>query len=143
MPQTVSQNDFLAKQAIEEGLGVSIYHPFAGLVVADDAGLSAALIFNGFDRQNVDLSIIVLRPLTTRSIRDIARYVFGRMRCKRVTCVTAVDNHKAINRLFQLGFECEGRLSERFPSGDAFIFGLLASRQKILRLTRGFAADPS
>jgi hypothetical protein len=138
--QVVSQKDGAAKLLIDSALGVSLAPPFVGLTVEDERGVVAAFAFNGFDHQNVDMSVVVSRPLAISAIRAIARYVFDRDRlgCKRVTCLTLATNSRAVSRLTKLGFECEGRLIERFPQGDALIFGLLASRQKILRSDRGF-----
>jgi hypothetical protein len=133
----VEQNDMLAKKAIDEACGVTVAVPFVGLVVMDGEELAGALIFNGWDKWNVDLSCVVLKSWEISCLREIARYTFLKLRARRVTCVTPVSNHKAVNRLMRLGFECEGVLKERFPKGDAFLFGLLASRQKILRLPLG------
>ena len=130
----VSQNDGVAKAIIEQSLNVSIAHPFVGLIIDDGETLAAAFIFNNFDRINIDLSIVVQAPFTMRLMRDIARYVFGRLGVKRVTCVTSVDNSQAIKRLRRLGFEQEGVLRDRLPTGDAFVFSLLARDQKFVKL---------
>lgn len=133
----VSQNDALAKSLIDKSLGVSMAAPFVGLIVGDDKTTAAALIFNNFDRINIDLSITVFAPIPVACIRDVARYAFERLSVKRVTCLTSVTNHRAINRLLLLKFRLEGVLKERFPSGDALQFSLLASEQKFVRLSLG------
>lgn len=128
------QDDARSASTFHEGLGISLAAPFVGLVVEDGPTLCGALAFNGYDKTSVDMSVIVLRPWSRGVMRAIAEYVFVRLKCKRVSCMTLATNDKAVNRLLTLGFEVEGRLKERFPQGDALIFGLLASRQKILRL---------
>ena len=133
MTQTVSQNDILAKVALEDALGIVICQPYVGITVSDEAGLVAAFAFNGFDRISVDITAIVVKPLAISAARAIADYVFRRLGVRRVTATTLATNDRAINRLYRLGFECEGRLKERFAQGDALIFGLLASKQKLLR----------
>jgi hypothetical protein len=137
--QIVSQKDGAAKLLIDSALGVSLAPPFVGLVVEDEKGVVAAFAFNGFDHQNVDMSVVVSRALAIPAIRAIARYCFDRDRlgCKRVTCLTLATNHRAINRLESLNFRLEGVLKERFPNGDALQFALLASEQKFVRLNSG------
>ena len=135
----VSQNDFLAKAAIQDALGVKIAQPFVGLVVVRDEQFCGAFIFNNYDCQNVDATAVIIEPFSLGDARNIARYVFETLGCKRVTCSTLSTNAKAINRLLALGFEREGVQKERFPAGDAVIFGLLRSKQKILRLTHEYS----
>jgi hypothetical protein len=143
MGQSVSQNDEIAKIALEKSIGVKFSPPFVGLIVENAPGvLVAALIFNNFDEINVDLSISVFSSVGVTCVRDICRYTFGRLKVKRVSCVTSIYNKSAIRSLRSLGFECEGVLKERLPSGDAFLFALLASKQRFLRLSNGQHAEP-
>ena len=132
--QAVSQDDERAGRAIEAALGVTVALPFVGLVVTDGGALVAAVIFNNFDRQNVDVSVSVEKSVSVSCVREIARYVFGTLRVKRVTATTLASNHPAIKSLSCLGFKFEGTLRQRFPQGDGLVFGLLASDQKIARL---------
>ena len=133
MPQIVTQDDERAGRAIQDSLGVTVALPFVGLVVTEGDKLVAALIFNNFDRINIDLSISAFAPLSIRAIREIAKYVFGLLRVKRVTCITRISNTKAIDRLLTLGFEFEARLKQRFPDEDGLQFCLLRSSQKLVR----------
>lgn len=142
MTQTVTQDDNRAGRAIQDALGVTVALPFVGLVVTEGDQLIAALIFNNYDRINIDLSITVFSPLRIAALREIARFAFVTNRVKRVSCVTLTTNQRAINRLIHLGFEFEGTMRERFPQGDAFLFALHASSQKIVRLTDGLDAKP-
>lgn len=139
MKQEVSQDDRRAAAAIEAATGGQTFSPpFVGLVVTEGEALIAALVFNNFDRINLDLSICVLRPLRVGAIRDVARYVFGRLRVERLTCVTQAENKGAIDRALRLGFTFEGRQRRRFPGGkDGLMFSLLASEQKFARLKDG------
>lgn len=139
----VSQDDDVAKMLVDAELGVSMAHPFVGLLAKDETGIAAAFVFNNFDHINIDLTIVARKPLTIGAIRDIARYVFGRLGCRRVTCLTSVQNHRAINRLGQLKFRLEAVLRERLPSGDAFQFCLLASEQRFVRLEHGQHSQPA
>jgi hypothetical protein len=138
----VSQNDALAKTAIEENLNVIIARPFTGLIIADNERLNGALIFNNYTKQNIDMTVLSLGPWSITNVRDIARYVFEKLNCKRVSCQTLTTNFSAINRLMKLGFELEGTAKDYFPQGDAFFFGLVRSNQKILRLKNEHTTTP-
>lgn len=133
MRQAVAQNDERAGRAMQHALGVTVALPFVGLTVTEGEKLIAVFVFNNFDRQNVDMSVVALGSLQIACIRDIARYVFHRLRVKRVTCVTHVENYGAIDRLLKLGFVFEGRLRSRFPQGDGLMFSLLKSEQRFVR----------
>ena len=143
MSQTVTQDDERAGRAIEAALGVTVALPFVGLVVMERDILVAALIFNNFDRVNVDLSITVCEPLKIGAVRDIAKYVFCKLGVRRVSCVTHSSNHPAIKSLLRLGFEFEGTMRDRFADGDGLLFGLLASRQRFVRLNESAAGSRS
>ena len=132
----VEQNDVLARTAIEQGLGVRVSDPFIGLVVSHETNLHGAIILNNFDRHNIDLTIMAFEPWKISDVRDLARYVFVQLDCKRATCITLATNEKAINRLISMGFKREGLMRERFPQGDAIVFGLTRNEQKILRLKK-------
>jgi hypothetical protein len=137
MRQTVAQDDERAGRAIQAALGVTVALPFVGLVVTEGESLAAAFVFNNFDRRNIDVTISVEKPLSPVCIREIARYAFGKLGVKRVTCTTRVDNHKAIKRLERLGFVFEGWQRQRFPGCDGIMFSLLASEQKFVRISGG------
>ena len=132
----IGQNDELAKIAIENALNISIAHPFVGLVVTRGEDFSGALILNNFDRHNIDMTVLATGNWSMSDVRNIARYIFDQLDCKRITSVTLANNKKAIHRLQILGFKREGCLRERFPQGDAIAFGLLRSEQKLTRLSK-------
>lgn len=60
-------------------------------------------------------------------------YVFLQLEKQRVTAFIAVDNEKSLSLAQQLGFRIEGRCRNWFPSGDAFILGLLREECKFLK----------
>lgn len=132
---TVGQNDDLAKIIVENALHIAVAFPFIGLTVTQGEEIRGALIFNNFDRHNIDMTVFANGNWSIGDVRNIARYVFERLDCKRISAVTLATNEQAISRLKALGFEREGYLPERFLQGDAIAFGLLRSKQKIMRLT--------
>ena len=138
----VEQNDVLAKITLDGALGISLALPYVGLVIMDGEDLAGAVAFNAFDRHNIEMTALVIKPWTTHCAREIARYTFDRLRVARVTCTTLATNFRAINRLIALGFEYEGTMKERFPQGDGLLFGLLASRQRLLRPSREHSPSP-
>lgn len=114
-------------------LGYGFAQPYIGMIVERDGEVVSAIIFNGFIRgQNIDMTGVgKVWPVFV--IRQIARYCFSRV--KRVTSRTCVSNHAAINALEAAGFKREGVMRDYFPDGDAIVFGLLKSEQRIVKVS--------
>jgi hypothetical protein len=143
MMQAVTQDDMRAGHAIQDSLGVTVALPFVGLIVTEGAKLVAAVIYNNYDKINIDLSITTFAPLRISALREIARFAFVTNGVKRISCMTLATNHRAVNRLIQMGFEFEGTLRKRFPQGDAFLFCLHADSQNLVRLPEREHARPT
>jgi hypothetical protein len=129
----VSQNDEVARIYIEHQLDIRVTDPFIGLLVEHAGEVVGAVILNDYTPgQNIELTMHACGNCSIKDIRDIARYCFDRVR--RITARTSVRNTRAMRMLTMLGFKREGILREWFmDSGDAIVFGLLKSEQKISR----------
>lgn len=126
----VRQDSEAAKRYIERGLGLFIADPFIGLLVEKNGKQVGAVILNDYrPGENIELTAHTCGSWSIRDVRDIARYCFDRVR--RITAHTSVKNTRACYMLKALGFQCEGTLREWFKDGDAFVFGLLKSEQRI------------
>ncbi len=126
------QDDERAAAFATSILGYSFAQPYIGMVVDRDGEVVSAIIFNGFIRgQNIDMTGVgKVWPVFV--IRQIARYCFARV--KRVTSRTCVSNHAAIKALEAAGFKREGVMRDYFPDGDAIVFGLLKSEQRLIKV---------
>lgn len=126
----VRQDSEAAKRYIERELGLYVADPFIGLLIEKDGKPVGAVILNDYrPGQNIELTAHTCGNWNVRDVRDIARYCFGRV--KRVTAHTNVKNKRACQMLEVLGFRREGILRDWFLDGDAFVFGLLKSEQRI------------
>lgn len=126
------QDDAQARFFAQRALGCTFADPLIGIVIEDSGRQVGAVIFNGYTPgQNIDMTGVGSK-WDIRVIREIARYCFSRVR--RVTALTCVTNIAAINALLALGFKREGVMREYFPGGDAIVFGLLRSEQRLIKV---------
>lgn len=129
----VRQDSLAAQSFIDRQLSISIAEPFIGLVIERDLAIVGAIILNDFTRgRNIEITAAATGPWSIADIRDVLRYCFAR--AERITARTHVNNFQAIKRLNMLGFKYEGRMRRFFENGDAAVFGLLRSEQRIVRL---------
>lgn len=115
---------------MEDALGLHVADPFIGLIVEKDGKRVGAVILNDYrPGQNIELTAHTCGNWSVKDVRDITRYCFDRV--KRITAHTHVNNTRACYMLTALGFRREGVLREWFKDGDAILFGLLKSEQRI------------
>ncbi len=131
----VEQNDALARAEVSRCLGVDLAQPFVGLCLYDGDALVGAVVLNDYTGANIELTAMLDGPVSIKVLREIARYVFGRLGCRRVTARTKVSNVRAKYALTLLGFKREGLAREWFDGEDALLFGLLRTEQRIIRRT--------
>jgi hypothetical protein len=113
-------------------LGLHVADPFIGLIVEKDGKQVGAVILNDYTAgQNIELTAHTCGNWSIADVRGVARYCFARVR--RITARTSVKNTRAIYMLKALGFKQEGVLRDWFEDGDAIMFGLLRSEQRIYR----------
>lgn len=97
--------------------------------VVRDGELAAVVVWSEFRWPDIQASIVSSSPrwFTRAHIREILRYPFVQLRCKRVTAITWATNQRARAFLCRLGFRQEGFHPEAMPDGDAAVsYGLLA-----------------
>lgn len=121
----------------ERVLGVSFAgHPATWLTQLDQRGtILGVVVFSNFNQTGCEVTLVVPEPkLALRSLYYAAMcYLFTQCDYRRVTAIIAVDNDQSISLAQRLGFRNEGRVREWFPTGDAFVFGLLRSEFKWLK----------
>ena len=129
------QDNEAAAKLVEAHLSVDIRGtPFAGIVIeTDNGGICGAVVFNDYAQGNIEMTGVGHGCWTPKVIRGLARYVFGQLKCRRVTARTSVNNHAARQALRALGFRQEGRVREWYGKEDAILYGLLRREQRIVR----------
>lgn len=130
----IEQDDAAAAYIVRQVLKVELSPPFIGLcVMGEDDFPYGVVVFNDYTGANVEMTGVGRGCWSPRVIRDLARYAFGRLGCRRVTARTATSNETAIKALTRLGFRREGVAREWFDGEDAILFGLLRDEQRILK----------
>lgn len=125
-----------AVRIASQWLGTQFAPPAIGLVVLDDEKKIPAgvVVLNNRTDRNIDFGALGVGCWTPRVVRDIIRYVFGELRCRRMSAVVRASNMKAIRSLESAGFVQEGIAPEWFDDGETAIrYGLTASSQKLVR----------
>lgn len=132
----IIQDDEFAARMAGQWLGVTFAPPLIGLLVLDDERKIpvGAVVLNNYSARNIDLSAIGVGCWSVPVVRELARYVFGKLRCRRITAMTRDGNAKAIRALRAMGFAFEGYANDWFEDGEAAVrYGLTASRQQFIR----------
>lgn len=120
--ETVSE--WVRKRAPEP---IESYGEHISVGIADAEGkLIAGVVYNNYSQGNIELSIASISPLwaTKHRIESILGYPFKQLGCRRLTAVTARDNHRIRDFLKRLGFMHEGTLHDALERGDAVIYGM-------------------
>ena len=131
----IQQDDTHARRLVEQRLDISIYEPFAGLLLLNEQGhVYAAVIVNCYDRHDCQLTIVSGGVWRVSDARELARYVFGNLGCVRVSCETLTANTHVVLILQKLGFRVEGYKRMGQPAGDTTLFGLLRTDQRLVKL---------
>ena len=114
-----------------ERLGVPIVPPFTSMGIVDDNNqLVGAIIYNGFNGANIEVSVYAPGALHRRFIRAVLAYPFEQLNVIRLTARTKRSN-KIMCKLFpRFGFVYEATLKNYFgPSrgDDAVLYRMTRS----------------
>jgi RimJ/RimL family protein N-acetyltransferase len=130
-----SQNQTCLRWA-EKILGVNFSHtPATWLTAINQQGtILGVVIFSRFTTGNCEVTVVLKDTFLPRLLMlASAAYVFEQLGYRRATAIIAVENERSLKSAQRLGFRIEGRLRDWFPTGDAFILGML--REDFLQRT--------
>jgi RimJ/RimL family protein N-acetyltransferase len=103
--------------------------PYTAIGWTDEAGaILGGAVFNNWNGANVELSLAGRGSISRQAFRDIARYVFGQLGCRRLTMHTKASNLRLILQAERNGFAREGMRKDFFPDDDAVSLVMLRSR---------------
>lgn len=131
----IEQDDRAAADLIVGTLGVVLSPPYVGLCVKDGDAIKGVVVFNDYTGANIEMTGVGRGCWSPSVIRDLARYVFRQLGCRRVTARTAESNATAIRALERIGFQREGIARQWFDGENAIVYGLLADEQRIVTKT--------
>ena len=134
-PQTPQESEFLASWAASHipHMNGLPFGPCASIGFFDAEGvLGGMVVYSDHQPQygNIQVSFVVANPkcLTRQLLSVLLRYPFTQLGVQRVTAITPADERTSVWRfLSSFGFTREGRVRKGLGTGDAIIWGLLAS----------------
>lgn len=124
--QFVFGQDAIVGAYAAERLGIPLEPPFTSIgVVTDGGSLVGAIIYNGYNGSNIEITVYAPRHLNRQVIRAALAYPFRQLGVLRLTGRTKRSN-RAMCRIFpKVGFVYEATLKHYFgPSrgDDALLF---------------------
>lgn len=109
-------------------LGISIAPPYTALGVLDVAGtLIGGAVFSGYSGANIDVTIYGQGAASKPVLAAGFRYVFGQLRCERLTARCKRSNAAMRKHMDFLGFKHEGTQRRYWGptrNDDALLFGM-------------------
>lgn len=116
---------------LNEKLNRPLYPPFTVMGIERDGDVVAGVLFNGFNRANIDLSAAGT-GWTPGFMRALGRYVFTQMRCTRMTLRT--EHEQVVKFALRLGGKIEGVMRDYYGEGrDATVIGVLRKEYRFGR----------
>ena len=107
-------------------LGVSIIPPYTSMGIVDDADqLIGAIVYNGYNGSNIEISFYGPGCMTRRVIRAAFAYPFEQLNVLRLTGRTKRSNREMCKLFPRLGFTFEATLKHYYgPSrgDDAILY---------------------
>ncbi len=108
---------------VSEMVGHAFVPPFTCMGIEKDGQVIAGVIYNVFEGADVHVTIAG-RGWTRGFLSDVGAYVFGALKCERITVQT--EQAKIVRIAERLGGQVEGLKRNHFGRGrDAFIVGIL------------------
>jgi RimJ/RimL family protein N-acetyltransferase len=108
---------------VSDAIGKGLVPPFTCMGIERDGKIIAGVIFNVFEGCDVHVTVAG-RGWTRGFFAEVGQYVFGQLKCERMTALT--EQERVVNIALRLGGQIEGRLRNHFGRGrDAVIIGIL------------------
>jgi len=131
--------DFVGKK-----LKVTFWPPYLALgFSSEDRTKMAAVVFSDYNGSNIEATIYADKGGATRGvIRYVAQYVFGQLKCRRLTVRTKKRNKAVLKLAPRLGFKYETVLVRYYPDDDAVVFRMLREDCKWIKKDAKLVAAP-
>lgn len=110
---------------VGERVGSVICPPFTSMGIEKDGEIVAGVVFNHYEVTDVHVTIAG-HGWTRGFLAEVGHYVFGALRCERITVIT--EQPEVVRITERLGGEIEGLMRNHFGQGrDGFVLGILKS----------------
>lgn len=124
-PFVVANKDAVVRW-VEAQTGVSFIQPYTSLGFFKRGRITAGIVFHHWTVCDVEMGAAILPGGISRSdLRGVAKYIFERENCRRVTLITPETNDKAQRIALRLGFQFECIRKDFYPDCDGVMFRML------------------
>lgn len=108
-------------------LGIKISEPYTAFgFMTDDKKPLSAFVFNEYNGSNIEVTAVSDPGGIPRSVlRYLAKYVFGKCDCRRLTMRTKKQNKAMLKLAPRVGFKYECVAKHFFGDDDAVVFRML------------------
>lgn len=108
---------------VSDATGQGFVPPYTCMGIEKDGDIIAGVLFNVFEGADVHVSVAGA-GWSKGFLADVGHYVFGILKCERMTAIT--EQPRIIRIAERLGGQIEGRLRDHFgPGRDGYIVGIL------------------
>jgi RimJ/RimL family protein N-acetyltransferase len=108
---------------ISDAVGKGFVPPFTCMGIERHGEIIAGVLFNVYEPPDVHVTVAG-HGWTKSFLTDVGQYVFGTLRCQRMTAIT--EQPRIVRIAERLGGQVEGMLRNHFgPGRNAFIVGIL------------------
>lgn len=108
---------------VSDAVGKGFVPPYTCMGIERDGQIIAGVLFNVYEPPDVHVTVAG-RGWTKGFLADVGQYVFGSLKCERITAIT--EQPRIVRIAERLGGQVEGRLRNHFGQGrDGFVVGIL------------------
>lgn len=121
-------NDSRVAPFVAKACGVQIVPPYEAVGIDRDGEIIGGAVFNHFTGSDVHVTVAG-HGWTKGFLADVGHYVFGKLRCERMTFIT--EQAPVVRLAERLGGQVEGMMRNHFGKDrPGFIVGVLKDEYK-------------
>lgn len=125
--------DEVVAQWVGDRIGTGFFPPYTAIGICDRAErLQGGVVFHDWNGANLELTVVLDRPLQRGEIKGLRHYVFDQLQARRVTFRTLAGNFSA-RRFLDRHATFEAHLPRWFKDGDAAQYRVLCNDPQWLR----------
>lgn len=109
---------------VSEQIGAQIVPPFTAMGWEQGGRLTGAAVFNCYTGPDIEMTVAGRAAVTRQAMRDIATYVFERLKVERVSIRTRASRQDVVDQAKRIGFSPEGYHPKLFGSDDGVSLGM-------------------
>jgi RimJ/RimL family protein N-acetyltransferase len=108
---------------ISDAVGKGFVPPFTCMGIERDGQIIGGALFNVYEQPDIHVTVAG-KGWTRGFFAEVGQYVFGTLKCERITAIT--EQPKVVRIAERLGGQVEGCLRHHFGKGrDGYVIGIL------------------